>query len=152
MVRLPSTRGDREHDYETTMTPMIDVVFLLLIFFIYTAGTQIVEFVLPSRVEAVVGSQQSETNDPPPEQDFDNVVVRVRWDGSLPDWTINEQGMETIGAVAATFQSLVGINAEAPIIVHPDENVPMGYVIEVYDQAKLAGFSKVSFALNNAGR
>ena len=107
---------------------------------------------MPSRVEAVVGSQQSENNDPPPEQDFDNVVVRVRWDGSLPDWTINEQGMETIGAVAATFQSLVGINAEAPIIVHPDENVPMGYVIEVYDQAKLAGFSKVSFALNNAGR
>jgi biopolymer transport protein ExbD len=32
--------------------------------------------------------------------------------------------------------------------VHPDENVPVGYVIEVYDHAKLAGFTKVSFALN----
>ena len=58
--------------------------------------------------------------------------------------------METIGDVASTLNSLAAINLEAPIIVHPDENVPIGFVIEVYDQAKLAGFEKVSFALNNA--
>ena len=150
MVRLPATRADREHDIDSTMTPMIDVVFLLLIFFVWTAGTQIVEYILPSQISAQLGNQQTDITDPLPEQDFDNVVIRVRFDGALPDWTINEQGMETIGDVFDTLNSLAAINMEAPIIVHPDENVPIGFVIEVYDQAKLAGFEKVSFALNNA--
>jgi len=150
MVRLPATRADREHDIDSTMTPMIDVVFLLLIFFVWTAGTQIVEYILPSQISAQLGNQPTDMTDPLPEQDFDNVVIRVRFDGTLPDWTINEQGMETIEDVFSTLNSLATINLDAPIIVHPDENVPIGFVIEVYDQAKLAGFEKVSFALNNA--
>ena len=150
MVRLPSTRAEREHDIDSTMTPMIDVVFLLLIFFVWTAGTQMVEYILPSQISAQLGNQPTEITEPLPEQDFDNVIIRVRWDGTLPDWTINEQGMETIGDVANTLNTLASINVAAPIIVHPDENVPIGFVIEVYDQAKLAGFEKVSFALNNA--
>jgi len=150
MVKLPSTRGDREHDIDSTMTPMIDVVFLLLIFFVWTAGTQIVEYILPSQMTAQLGNKETETSEPLPEQDFDNVVIRVRWDGKLPDWTINEQGMQTIQDVFDTLTALASINIDAPIIVHPDENVPIGFVIEVYDQAKLSGFTKVSFALNNA--
>ena len=150
MVKLPSTKGDREHDIDATMTPMIDVVFLLLIFFVWTAGTQIVEYILTSQMSAQLGNQESEINDPLPEQDFDNVVIRVRWDGKLPDWTINEQGMQTIDEVLSTLTALASINIDAPIIVHPDENVPVGIVIEVYDQAKLSGFTKVSFALNNS--
>ncbi len=150
MVRLPATRGEREHDIDSTMTPMIDVVFLLLIFFVWTAGTQLVEYILPSQISVQPGNQASEITEPLPEQDFDNVVIRVRWDGSLPDWTINEQGFETIQDVFQTLSQLAAVKIDAPIIVHPDENVPMGWVIEVYDQAKLAGFQKVSFALNNA--
>lgn len=150
MVRLPATRADREHDIDSTMTPMIDVVFLLLIFFVWTAGTQIVEYVMLSQMSAQMGNQDTDIPVPPPEQDFDNVVIRVRWDGNLPDWTINEQAMATIDEVTGTLSALAGVNINAPIIVHPDENVPIGYVIEVYDQAKQSGFAKVSFALNNA--
>ncbi|MDG2012722.1 MAG: biopolymer transporter ExbD, partial [Pirellulaceae bacterium] len=64
MVRLPSTRIDREHDINSTMTPMIDVVFLLLIFFVWTAGTQIVEYILPSQISAQLGNQETELSDP----------------------------------------------------------------------------------------
>ena len=150
MVRLPATRADRDHDIDATMTPMIDVVFLLLIFFVWTAGTQIVEYLLPTSMSMEVGTNQTELSDPPPEQDFDKVLVRVRWDGQLIDFTINDQAMESIDSVSATLQTLVAINDEAPIVVHPDQNVPLGYVIEVYDRARQAGFQKVSFAVNSA--
>ena len=150
MVRLPPTRADREHDIDSTMTPMIDVVFLLLIFFVWTAGTQIVEYILPGQMSAQAGNQETDISEPLPEQDFDNVVIRVRWDGNLPDWTINDQPLPTMEDVSQTLSGLAAVNIDAPIVVHPDENVPIGYVIEVYDQAKLAGFVKVSFALNNA--
>ena len=104
MVRLPATRADRDHDIDSTMTPMIDVVFLLLIFFVWTAGTQIVEYLLPTSMSMEVGTNQAELNDPPPEQDFDKVLVRVRWDGQLIDFTINDQAMESIDSVSATLQ------------------------------------------------
>ena len=64
MVRLPSTRADREHDLDSTMTPMIDVVFLLLIFFVWTAGTQMVEYILPSPISAQLGNQPTEMTEP----------------------------------------------------------------------------------------
>ncbi|MGI9519524.1 MAG: ExbD/TolR family protein [Pirellulaceae bacterium] len=150
MVRLPSTRADRDADMDSTMTPMIDVVFLLLIFFVWTAGTQLVEYILPSEMRPQLGNQESNLTEPLPEQDFDNVLIRLRWDGDLPDWTINDQEMKSADEVATTLRTLADINIDAPIIVHPDANVPMGYVIEMYDVAKLAGFVKVSFALNNA--
>ena len=150
MVRLPSTRADRDADMDSTMTPMIDVVFLLLIFFVWTAGTQIVEYILPGDMSAQLGNLESDITEPLPEQDFDNVVIRLRYDGDLPDWTINDEQMKTADDVGATLRSLAAINISAPIVVHPDANVPMGYVIEVYDIARLAGFAQVSFALNNA--
>ena len=149
MVRHPAVRSDRDHDVNSTMTPMIDVVFLLLIFFVWTAGTQIVEYVMQSQMTAEQGNQATEIADPLPDQDFDKVLIRVRWDGTLPDWTIDDQGIESIEQLSSRLTQLAGVNIDAPIIVHPDENVPVGYVIEVYDQAKLSGFQKVSFALNH---
>ena len=42
--RSPFARRD---SLEIKMTPMIDVVFLLLIFFVWTASFQVVEYLLP---------------------------------------------------------------------------------------------------------
>ncbi len=151
MVRRPDYRRSREPDMDATMTPMIDVVFLLLIFFVWTASAQMIEYVLPSQLTRQQGNLDAQIVEPPPEQDFDNVVIRLRWDGGLPDWTINDQPMQSVQQVADALLALAQIKLDAPIIVHPDRNVPLGYVIEVYDLAKLAGFVQVSFALNTAG-
>ncbi len=151
MVRRPDYRRSREPDMDATMTPMIDVVFLLLIFFVWTASAQMIEYVLPSQLTRQQGNLDAQIVEPPPEQDFDNVVIRLRWDGGLPDWTINDQPMQSVQQVADALVALAQIKLDAPIIVHPDRNVTLGYVIEVYDLAKLAGFVQVSFALNTAG-
>ena len=46
----PLIRRGSENDIDSAMTPMIDVVFLLLVFFVWTASFQVVEFVLPSNM------------------------------------------------------------------------------------------------------
>ena len=62
---------------------MIDVVFLLLIFFVWTASFQIVEQVLPSNLTAAAGSQAAnDSQPPPPEADFDDVVIKVHWNAN----------------------------------------------------------------------
>ena len=52
-MRAPSVFDRRRREISISMTPMIDVVFLLLIFFLWSVGTHIDEFVLPSHVAGV---------------------------------------------------------------------------------------------------
>ena len=151
MVRIPDRSRDRVNDLDSTMTPMIDVVFLLLIFFVWTAGTQVVEYLVQNRLSAPMGNQPSRITDPTPEQDFDQVVIRLRWDDGLPDWSINDQPLASMDDVTRTLQTLADINSTAPIVIHPDPPVPLGYVIQLYDESRLAGFSKISFAVNRDG-
>lgn len=144
----PLLRRDRNVDMDSTMTPMIDVVFLLLVFFVWTASFQIIEHILPSEMKAQMGSEPSEVVDPIPEQDFDNIVVRIRWGDGGPVWTVRDQPMASIDEVRSMMESIAQVKIDAPIILHPDPVVPLGVVIEAYDISKQVGFEKVSFAVN----
>lgn len=140
--RGPST------DMDSAMTPMIDVVFLLLVFFVWTVSFQVIEQILPSELSSQVGSEPSEIEEPPPEANFDNVVVKIGWDGVNPNWQLNDQPLASIAALKTQLALISGIKADAPVILDPDGTVPLGHVIEVYDVSKLAGFAKVSFAVD----
>ena len=73
----PLVRQGSDTDMDSAMTPMIDVVFLLLVFFVWTASFQIVEQILPSEMSAQFGSDSSDQVDPPPPKDFEDVVVKI---------------------------------------------------------------------------
>jgi biopolymer transport protein ExbD len=147
----PLVRRGKEADLDSAMTPMIDVVFLLLVFFVWTASFQIVEHLLPSEMSAQMGSDPIENVDPPPEQDFEDVVLSIGWDGALPSWLINDQPIASLDAVKTQLTTIANIQNEAPLILHPQPTVPLGFVIEAYDAAKTSGFSKVAFAVNPQG-
>lgn len=144
----PLVRRDRSVDMDSTMTPMIDVVFLLLVFFVWTASFQLIEHVLPSEMKAQMGTEKSEIVDPLPEQDFDKIVVRIRWDGTQPLWTVRDQPLGSIDEVRSMMETIANVKIDAPIILHPDSVVPLGVVIEAYDVSKQVGFQEVSFAVN----
>ena len=56
--------------------------------------------------------------------------------------------MGSIEEVETILQSIAAIKIDAPVILHPDSIVPLGYVIEAFDVSKQVGFQKVSFAVN----
>lgn len=135
-------------DMDSAMTPMIDVVFLLLIFFVWTASFQIVEQILPSEMSSQLGNQQTDLADPPPEADFDKVIVRIGWNGTTPTWNLNKQPVDSLDTLRDQLAAIAAIKADALVILDPDSVVPLGNVIEVFDLSKLAGFVKVSFAVS----
>lgn len=139
---------DSGTDMDSAMTPMIDVVFLLLVFFVWTVSFQLVEQVLQSELSSQIGSELSDIEEPPPEADFDNVVVKIGWDGAQPNWQLNEQPLASLAALQQQLIAISGIKADAPVILDPDGSVPLGHVIEVFDVSILAGFAEVSFAVN----
>ena len=148
----PLVRRGSEIDIDSAMTPMIDVVFLLLVFFVWTASFQIVEHVLPSEMSELTGSDPIEQVEPPPPKDFEDVVVLIGWSGDAPIWEINKQPFPSLADVQKTLTTIAEIQTEALVILYPEPNVPLGFVIEAYDAAKASGFEQVSFAVNTRRR
>ncbi|MCE2792337.1 MAG: ExbD/TolR family protein [Planctomycetota bacterium] len=149
-MKVPSSyiRSGSSVSNSETMTPMIDVVFQLLIFFVWTSSFQVIEQVLPSSLSAATGKQQSELEQPPPEADFDQVVIRIGWDGSMPSFRINDAPVPSLAEIRSSLERLHAVKQDATVILHPDPAVPLEHVINCYDQAKQVRFEKVSFAVN----
>ena len=144
-MRAAQYRSSRKLGFN--MTPMIDVVFLLLIFFVWTASFQIVEQILPSQMSSQLGDKPAELTEPPPEADFDNVVIKIGWNGTEPSWQLNEQDLASVDQLQENLTAISALKPDAPVILDPAGTVPLGYVIEAFDLSKLSGFEKVSFAV-----
>src|SRR5438132_4301131 len=91
-MRVPSTFRDRRPAVELQLTPMIDCVFLLMIYFLWSSSFAIAEMSLPSKLSATsaVGSAPRVNEPPPAEADFPDVVVRILWNGRDSAWTVND--------------------------------------------------------------
>ena len=145
-MRLPDSNSRQGRELEIKLTPMIDVVFLLLVFFIWNAQLQKVEYVLPSQLSVAAGNQEAQPLEPLPEADFDDVVVRIRWLNEQPSWSINDNPVASLAELQERLMIIQEIKRDAPVILHPDKQVPLGHVIDVYDRSRSAGFDRIQFA------
>ena len=147
-MRRPSSFHDRSLSMELKMTSLIDVVFLLLIFFVWTASFRIAEYTLPSSISesAAAGASASAAEPPPPEADFPEVVVRVSNAAGQLAWRVNEEPVGSLQDVRAKLAQVFQIYREAPVIIHPEASVALGDVIDLYDVTRVVGFAKVQFA------
>ena len=144
-MRLPSYHLRRSLDVE--MTSMIDVVFLLLVFFVWTASFQIVEQLLPSEMSSAEGTSRGAVEQPTPNIDFDLIVVKMTFDNAQPSWFVNDQPLASWSALSDKLSSIATIKSDVPVVVDPSATVPLGNVIDVYDLARKAGFGSVRFAV-----
>ena len=145
-MKRPSVYIRQHATLDTTMTPMIDVVFLLLVFFLWTASFQVVEYVLPTRLSEAPVAGALDTDEPRPELDFDPVVIQLLWQDERPLWIVNEAPASSLEELARMLTTVAGIKPDVPVIIDPDEAVPFGHVIDVYDASLLAGCQKIQFA------
>ena len=70
-MKLPPTSND--DSLELKMTPMIDVVFLLLVFFVWTTSFELPEFDLPGSLAELPMGAAEESSDKPPVEKFDEI-------------------------------------------------------------------------------
>ena len=124
------------------MTPLIDVVFLLLIFFVWTASFQIVEVLLPSRMTATAGPG---TRPELKEEDFERIVVRIQPNGDSLAWQINQQPVASLDQLGQRLLQFARIRSELPVVIDPDRTVSFGDVIDVYDLSRDAGLANIQF-------
>ncbi|MBX3438582.1 MAG: biopolymer transporter ExbD [Planctomycetaceae bacterium] len=145
-MRIPSIHaqpaGSREND---VMTPMIDVVFLLLVFFMCAAAGQVRESVLPTEMTAAGSVESSDPVDRDPWND--EVWLALHRDASGRTLVgMNQRRFSEIAELAGPLHTLADLSREIPVILDVDAQVPMQDVISVYDLCRAAGFESVNFA------
>ena len=127
------------------MTPMIDVIFLLLIFFICTASFQPPEEILPTRL-SLPGDIESDVPIDPEVLDLDQIVVKVLWRAGRAQWQINQVDYDRLAQVRAVLGEVKKVKVDLPVILDVDPPVPMENVIDVYDLCRGVGLERVQFA------
>lgn len=136
-------RNKREK-LEITLTPMIDVVFLLLIFFMVTT-TFNRETELNIKLPEAEGK---ETSDYPKAItliiDADGIYYIAGDDGKA--FQLVNQKLSTLRT--ALIQA-AGNSRKMPVIISADSKTPHQAVISALDIAGQAGFSQITFATKN---
>ncbi len=139
-MRRPFGRGrDEEGDNQINLTPMLDVVFIMLIFFIVTA-TFVKE----------VGLDVNQPDDDKPktvDPDKKSIVVRI----TNRDRIIIAQRDVDWRSVRANIERLHAENPEAPVIIQPHTDSTTEAMIHVMDSARQAGVYNVSLAAGPGG-
>ena len=126
---------------------MIDVVFLLLVFFVWTASFQIMEYILPTEVSAADSGTAEDMQLPPDQIDFEPVVIQILWQDERPQWIVSETPVDSLAQVRQVLAHVAQVKADLPIIIDPQSGVPFGNVIDVYDVSQMAGFHQIQFAI-----
>lgn len=144
-MKIPQSH-DRDRDFGA-MTPMIDIVFLLLIFFVVTASGQVRETVLPTDL-AASGAITSEALPPEPETLTVEVWLKLTIDESNQRTIVDMNGTtySDLDRLKQQLRTLAELGPENPVILDIAGTVPLKDVVDVYDTCQAAGFESVSFA------
>lgn len=142
----PPIPEHKETLIDLNLTPMIDVIFQLLIFFVLTTDFKEPEKLLPTNVtgSGAISSVIVQTQE---ERDLGKVVARVIVNAAgTIEYTVNGSRVESLQDVEATFVALQEIDPDVPVVVDPDSEAPLESVLDVYDCARRAGLAKIKFA------
>jgi biopolymer transport protein ExbD len=148
-MKIPSRHNTNSRQLEVKMTPMIDVVFLLLIFFVCTASFQVMEEILPTNLLAE-GSIETVEPTEPKEDELEPILIEVRNQDGVVFWLMNQSPITELKDVRGRLSALAEVTLDVPIILDIAESVPMGSVIDLYDTCRLEGFQKIQFAAKSA--
>jgi biopolymer transport protein ExbD/biopolymer transport protein TolR len=119
---------------QVNITSLIDVVLLLLIFFMISTT-----FVTQPGIR--IDLPKANTKVKNVAQESNTIIISA--DNSI---YINRQQMESIEQLRSELVKLERANSSELIIIKADENVAHGIVVSVMDLAKTSGFSRIAIA------
>ena len=142
-MHIPTHHDDRRQT-DIAMTPMIDVVFQLMIFFICTASFQVAEELLPSTLAVTNGSSMPFPIEIDPE--LERIVVRATYADGRTNWVVNERLCQNLPEVRQLLHAVAEIDRTLPVVLDVAGEVQLGEMIDVYDLCRLEEFNKIQFA------
>lgn len=125
-------RFGAEEEADINLTPMLDVVFIMLIFFIVTASFVKESGIDVSRPDAATAEVKERGN----------ILVAITRDGQV--W-IDKRPVD-IRAVRANIERLHAENPQGSVVIQADRDSKNGLLVQVMDAARAAGVYEISIA------
>jgi len=125
-----SSASDEESAID--MTPMLDIVFIMLIFFIVTTSFVKESGVTVSRPSAETAAQDKKGN----------IMVAIKPNGEI--W-IDKRAVD-VRSVRANVEKLRAESPESGVVIQADTDSRTGLLVQVMDQIRLAGIANISIA------
>lgn len=129
-------RRQLKHDEgsaEINITPMLDIVFIMLIFFIVTT----------SFVKEIAVDVSRPSNQPQQQKEISEVIaIRITGSGDI----LIDNRVVDIRAVRASIEGQLAARPDAGVVVIASRSSDAGLLVRVIDQARVAGAGKVSLA------
>ncbi|MGR9043749.1 MAG: ExbD/TolR family protein [Gammaproteobacteria bacterium] len=131
-MRRTANRANNDHISDIDMTPMLDIVFIMLIFFIVTTS-----FVKESGID--VNRPTAQTAE---KKEQGHIIVSIKANGEI--W-IDKRAVD-IRAVRANVARLHAENPLGSVIIAADRDTKTHVLVQVMDQIRLAGITNASIA------
>jgi biopolymer transport protein ExbD len=130
-------RGTKRKIEEVPMTPMIDVVFQMLIYFVFT-------FEIPDRIsEMKVWRPQGETSAPTTDVISDNITVYRPASPNASPYALNDRGT-TLETLTAHFKELADNDPTQSIIVKATYNSQHKDLVALLNVLTSTGLQNIS--------
>jgi biopolymer transport protein ExbD len=132
MINVRNSLRGEEKGVDINIGPLIDMVFLLLIFFVVTTS-----FVKESGIDV-----QRSTASTAEVKDRGNIMIGVTQDGDI----YMEGKRVDLRSVRPLLERALAEDPESGVVVVADKRSDTGSVVKVMDQCRLAGAKSVSLA------
>ncbi len=132
MINITAARRARRQGLELNIAPLIDMVFILLIFFLVTTS-----FVRETGVEIERPAAQSALT-----QDSATLLIAITRENRI---VIENRTVEP-GAVRVHVERAMAENPEGAVVIVADRGSNTGTAVAVLDACKLAGADNVALA------
>jgi biopolymer transport protein ExbD len=131
-MRMKRSQIEDEDDDAVNLTPMLDVVFIMLIFFIVTAS-----FVKESGID--VNRPNAATAE---RKEKGNIIVAISENNQV--WIDRRQVDPR--ALRANIERMHAENPNGAVVIQADEESKNKLLVQVMDAARMAGVKNVSIA------
>ncbi len=122
----------QEEETEINITPMLDIVFIMLIFFIVTTTFIKETGIDPNRPLAETAAEVARGN----------ILIAI----SATDQIWMQKKPIELNQVRALVESSVAENPESSVIIITDKKASTGVLIDLMDHVRLGGVSNISVA------
>lgn len=126
-------KKNEDNDVDINITPLIDVVFLLLLFFMLTTT-------FTSRPGFKINLPK--TSSSATENSNENINIYISSSGEI---SFNDK-ITSINEISKLLKEKTSVGTNQMVIISADESSKHGIVVDVMDKIKENGFSKITIA------
>ncbi|MFM7058831.1 MAG: ExbD/TolR family protein [Planctomycetota bacterium] len=154
-MRLPSRSRSTEDDADP-MTSMIDVVFLLLVFFICASIGSVADRLLPANLQ---GTTQASPTPSDTAERWEHPPIRIRLQpavqsrtASAPDVLLDDQPLADLNELRSRLTQLATVDPSAPVVLSIHDDIRVQDFVSIYDLCQRLKLERISFAVNQPAK